>query len=181
MVTSSVYGYNRGYYVADSLEPSKGYWVKADSEGKLILTTQPQLGMMAITGSERTGMSRTIRIVASNEFPPPPPGAETNIPDRPPHLPSEFSLEQNYPNPFNPITTLKYNLPVDSKLSLKVYNLLGQVVATLLDGQQAAGYQSITWNGHSFSSGVYLYKLEAVSMANPNRTFTSVNKMLLLR
>jgi len=97
------------------------------------------------------------------------------------NIPMGFILVQNHPNPFNPATKIKYQLPSFSKLSLKVYNLLGQVVATLFDGLQSAGYQSATWNASSFSSGVYFYKLEAVSVADHSRIFTSVKKMLLVK
>jgi photosystem II stability/assembly factor-like uncharacterized protein len=96
-------------------------------------------------------------------------------------LPAHISLEQNYPNPFNPSTTIQYQLPSNSRVSLKVYNLLGQVLTTLTNKTETAGYKSVTWNAASFASGIYFYRLEATSIANPSKTFTSVRKMLLLK
>ncbi len=78
--------------------------------------------------------------------------------------PVEASLDGNYPNPFNPSTTIRYAIPADGLVSLKIYNTLGQEVATLFDGFQTAGYHSATWNGrnatgNTVSSGVYLSRL----------------------
>ena len=95
--------------------------------------------------------------------------------------PAEFRLEQNYPNPFNPSTTLQYELPVESKVSLKVYNILGQVVVTLEDGIEQAGYKQAEWNAANYGSGVYFYRLVAVSVADANRRFTQIRKMILLK
>jgi len=77
--------------------------------------------------------------------------------------PSAFRLEQNYPNPFNPSTSISYQLTTRSNVSLKVYNVLGAEVASLLDVRQQAGHYSVTWNAGNLPSGVYLYQLVAVS------------------
>ena len=90
------------------------------------------------------------------------------------NTPTQYSLGQNYPNPFNPTTTIKYDLPVDSRVSLKVYNILGQEVATLVNQEQNAGTKSISWNAANAASGVYFYRLDAGH-------FTSVRKLLLLK
>jgi hypothetical protein len=76
-------------------------------------------------------------------------------------LPSEVALEQNYPNPFNPTTTIAFNMPEAGFVSLKVYNLIGQEVATLVDETKEAGSHSVTFNAEALTSGVYLYKLQA--------------------
>ena len=73
--------------------------------------------------------------------------------------PERFELFQNYPNPFNPVTVISYQLTVDSKVSLKVYNLLGQQLATLIDEDQMAGFHETTWNASSMASGTYIYRL----------------------
>ena len=86
----------------------------------------------------------------------------------------DFKLEQNYPNPFNPTTVINYYLPRSSYVSLKVYNLIGQEVATLVNKQQAKGSYRIDFDASTFASGVYFYKLKA---GNYNQS----KKMLLLR
>ncbi|MCI0493557.1 MBL fold metallo-hydrolase [candidate division KSB1 bacterium] len=78
-----------------------------------------------------------------------------------PLLPSNYSLDQNFPNPFNPRTTIQYSLPQACFVSLKIYNLLGEKLATLVEQQQAAGAYRIGFSGNGFPSGVYLYQLQA--------------------
>jgi hypothetical protein len=73
--------------------------------------------------------------------------------------PEKFELFQNYPNPFNPTTTICYQLTRDSKVSLKVYNLLGQEVATLVDGDKQAGYHQEVFDATRFASGMYIYRI----------------------
>ncbi len=77
--------------------------------------------------------------------------------------PETFELFQNYPNPFNPTTVISYQLSVASKVSLRVYNMIGQEVATLVDGEQTAGYHQETLDAHSVASGIYVYQLSATS------------------
>jgi hypothetical protein len=73
----------------------------------------------------------------------------------------DFSLQQNYPNPFNPITTIEYSVPDNSFVTIKVYDLLGKEIATIVNKYQEYGSYIITWNASNFSSGVYIYKLTA--------------------
>ena len=93
---------------------------------------------------------------------------------------TRFSLEQNYPNPFNPSTTLRYGLPSRSRVRLVVYNVLGQIVAHLIDGEQSAGWHSIAWDAN-VASGLYFYRLEAVAAAEPGKSFVGVMNMILLK
>ena len=96
--------------------------------------------------------------------------------------PSGFILEQNYPNPFNPSTTIKYNLPSSLQgersgerfVTLKIYNLLGKVVATLVNEQQEPGNYEVKFNGTNLPSGVYLYRLQAGNLV-------SAKKLMLLK
>ena len=76
-------------------------------------------------------------------------------------VPREFDLSQNFPNPFNPTTVIRYALPVKSHVLLTVHNLLGQVVATVINQDQEAGFHEIRFDAANLSSGVYLYRLEA--------------------
>ena len=85
-----------------------------------------------------------------------------------------FELSQNYPNPFNPSTQIDFSIPQQSNVQLKVYNTLGQVVATLVNGNLSAGSHSVNFDARNLASGMYIYRLSAGN-------FTSVKKMLLLK
>lgn len=76
-------------------------------------------------------------------------------------LPDQLSLSQNYPNPFNPTTMISYQLPVSSEVSLKVFDMLGREVATLVNGRQSAGKQEVRFDASGLSSGIYIYRLKS--------------------
>jgi hypothetical protein len=95
-------------------------------------------------------------------------------------LPQEFSLSQNYPNPFNPTTTINFALPFESKVTLTVFNVLGQRVAVLFDGVKSAGYHDVVLNGSNLASGMYIYTIEANSV-DGSKKFNSVKKMMLMK
>lgn len=97
-------------------------------------------------------------------------------------IPTEFSLSQNYPNPFNPTTTIQYEVPAATKILLKVYNILGEEIATLVDEIQEAGYKTAELNANNLSTGLYFYKLQARPIAGGQAgSFTEVKKMLLVK
>jgi hypothetical protein len=96
-------------------------------------------------------------------------------------LPKEFALSQNYPNPFNPTTVIRYQLPVNSWVTLKMYNVLGQEVRTVVDEIQEAGYKSVNLNASDIASGVYFYRIDAVGKNDAKKTFNQVKKMMLLK
>ncbi len=102
-------------------------------------------------------------------------------------VPTTFALEQNYPNPFNPTTTIKYDLPEDRQITLVVYNVLGQVVRTLIRDVQKAGSYAIQWNGlndhgNTVGSGVYFYRIEARPTASGGAaSFVQTRKMIFLK
>jgi hypothetical protein len=94
-------------------------------------------------------------------------------------LPYDFALYQNYPNPFNPATVIRYELPVESNIAIRIHNILGQEVKTLVNEEQAAGVRQVIWNGRnnagaSVASGVYFYRLQAGD-------FVDTKKLLLLK
>ncbi len=95
-------------------------------------------------------------------------------------VPDKFILAQNYPNPFNPTSTIKFALPVNSNVTLDVYNVLGQRVSQLVNGKLTAGYHSVKWDAGVFASGVYIYKLTAKNNKG-NQIFSSTRKMVLLK
>ena len=94
-------------------------------------------------------------------------------------IPKVFSLEQNYPNPFNPSTQINFSLAADSKVTLKVFNILGQEVQTLLNSNITAGPHSIKFNASNLPSGVYIYRIEANGVNGSS--FTAVKKMILTK
>ena len=89
-------------------------------------------------------------------------------------LPNEFVLAQNYPNPFNPSTSITYQIAVNNLVNLKIYNVLGNEIATLVNEVQPAGKYEITFNASSLSSGTYFYKLQAGNIIE-------TKKMILLK
>lgn len=96
--------------------------------------------------------------------------------------PETFQLEQNYPNPFNPLTSITYSLPEDAFVSVRVYNILGQEVKTLMNGQQAAHSHRVVWDGTDtmgkpVASGMYICRLTAV---NANGALNTDSKKMML-
>jgi len=94
-------------------------------------------------------------------------------------IPTQFTLHQNYPNPFNPVTTLRYDLPVNGFVNIMVYDMLGRKVKTLINQTQGTGYRSVIWNatndyGRPVSAGIYLYQIQAGK-------YISTKKMVLLK
>jgi hypothetical protein len=269
LLTTSVFGYQSSYTVADVIAPLKGYWVKANSSGSIILSKPLKSialnGTMSISDDYRSSNSLTIRdaeehqqvlYVANRttirrpasafELPPLPPEGifdarfvsnhlvelydpgsysefmvqilsanypvtvalnwkdedcsavlrvgktQWNLssmspvlienPDAPISIiisstkttPSEYSLSQNYPNPFNPVTKIDYQLPVDGWVSLRVFDMLGREIETLVEGNQRAGSHSVEFTSDRLPSGIYMYKMTSGS-------FTGAKKMVILR
>ncbi len=104
----------------------------------------------------------------------------TSVDDETGNILTQYDLFQNYPNPFNPSTTIRFNLPVKSRVRLLIFNLLGQQVAELINEEVSAGSIRKVWTA-GVASGFYFYKVEAVSVSDPNRRFVDVKKMILLK
>jgi len=95
-------------------------------------------------------------------------------------IPKDYKLEQNFPNPFNPTTTIQYQLPIDSRVTLKVYDILGSEVAALVNEFQQAGYKEIKFDASTLSSGIYIYRFTAQNPAN-GTGYISTKKMLMVK
>lgn len=102
-----------------------------------------------------------------------------NITSVPEQTPLEFALSQNYPNPFNPSTRIEYALPVDARVTLEVYDVLGRRVAELVSGYVPAGYHYAGFNATNLASGVYFYRLNA--RGGEGKTFTQMRKLMLMK
>ncbi len=96
-------------------------------------------------------------------------------------LPEKFALEQNYPNPFNPDTKIIYSIPHSSRVVIKVYDLLGNHIETLVNDEKMAGTYELTWNAANLPSGVYFYRIKAVRDGGQAGDFIQTKKMILLR
>jgi hypothetical protein len=166
LITSEFFAYRGSYVASDTIEPGQACWVKVSQKGKLVLSS-----------SAEASPDGGIRMLSTNEMPPPAPTDANIEPARggqASNIPKEFALDQNYPNPFNPVTVIRYQLPVSSFVTLKVYDALGQELAGLVDGMQAAGYKSVRWDASAQPSGVYFYRMVAGS-------FTEMSKMIILK
>jgi len=98
-------------------------------------------------------------------------------------VPRSFALNQNYPNPFNPVTVIPYDLPEASLVDIRIYDIRGREIVTLVHGEQAARHYRINWNGRDkhenpVASGVYLYRMTAISA---RRQFTSTRKLVIMQ
>jgi len=166
IVTSHFYTYQSRYLVDDTLRPGNAYWVHADANGALILAPLPP---GSVPGS--TKRNSAIQIAEISSEPPPPP---SDVASGQEGFPMSYHLGQNYPNPFNPTTTIQYQLPQDARVTLKVYDILGSEVATLVNEEQQAGYREVQFNGISYASGMYVYRLTAGK-------YVSTKKMMVVK
>lgn len=104
-------------------------------------------------------------------------GNEVNV-----GIPTKYDLSQNYPNPFNPTTKINYDIPFDGKVNIKLYDVSGREVLTLINEVQPAGYYTINFNGTNLSSGAYFYRITAEAPGNSaNGGFVMTKKMMLVK
>ena len=161
MVLSQPFKYTgSSYRLVDTVQNGEGYWIKVSKNGDLYMSSQPPLAK-----------AYPVRIVPTDELPPPAPGSSA-----PPvtNAPTELRLAQNYPNPFNPETHIEFSIPSSEFVKFTVHNVLGQEVAVLVNEGKAAGSYTVTWNGANAPAGVYFYTLQV----GANR---EVKRMLLVK
>ena len=99
----------------------------------------------------------------------------TEVEDKFSDIPQNYILRQNYPNPFNPSTNIEFQIPNSQYVSLKIFNLLGQEIETLVSQKLATGNYTYNWDASSFASGIYFYKLQI------GNDFSDFKKMILIR
>lgn len=147
----------KDYYVAKLDSSGNTFWTflyNYNGEDKISAITRDKYGNIFATGSTDAGISvieekfLTIKIK----------DIIVDIDDKN-HIPQEYKLYQNYPNPFNSITNIKYQLPVESFVSLRIYNLTGKEVETLVSEKKSAGIYTINWNAEEFYNGLYIARL----------------------
>ena len=124
-------------------------------------------GNICVTGSSDYSGGRICTTIKYAQSP-------TSVGEKVVSLPASFALKQNYPNPFNPTTTIGFSVSVSTHCTLRIFNLLGQELSTLVDELKAPGSYTTTWNGANKPSGVYLYRLQAGQ-------FSETKKLILLR
>ncbi len=275
IVQTNYFGYDGGYDIADTIQPGKGYWVKVNQAGKLVLASSAFSGMAKQTNPleslnkieilDASGKSSTLYFgekpndeftTSAYELPPVPPseafdvrfkngnmvalqnnevGTGKEFPikiqgavspltikwsviDKSKNytlatamnssplklygvgeakitesnslvlkvsdvaIPEVYSLGQNYPNPFNPMTTVSFSLPLNSVVSLNVYNTLGQVVQTVFEQQQFdAGYHDVKIDAGSLSSGVYFYRFDAKAIGDAGTEFHQTKSLMIVK
>ena len=274
IINSPFFGFSGSYFVADTILPGFGYWVRLSEQGKLIIDTSSAAatprtlsegnflgGASRLVIRDAADHERTLYVVEEGpdtdpppsfaELPPlPPQGAfdvrfasgqslkilrahesgefpvllssvsypidlswAMNSPGRgillrldgksigltgtgsiritaavgrmslavvnAPSLPVEYALSDAYPNPFNPATVIGYSLPAQSRVLVRVYNILGQLITTLVDATEGAGQKFVSWDAGEKASGLYFVRLDATAATGPVRSFTRAIKVVL--
>lgn len=159
-------------YSANKFElPASAYFrigtTNTDANGNFSYTTNLNIEAIAVTATDFEG--NTSNFARLNIV--------TDVEDEQ-QIPNVFSLNQNYPNPFNPSTSIHYQLPISANVEIKVFDVLGKEVETLVSDFQNAGSYEIIFNADSFSSGVYFYRIKA---GGENESFYQIKKMLLIK
>ena len=156
IITSYFYEYDRdsGYRISDTLKPGKGYWVKVNEPGKLILSVSPV----------PPPSPNRIIIISDGELPPQPPKPLTTNTTF-----NGLKLHQNYPNPFNSSTQINYSVPNSMPVKLILYNLLGEKMMVLVIEVKEAGYYSLSVNFDNLPAGIYYYKIIADNAVKVNK------------
>ena len=176
-ITLQMYDYVQDVDTPDSLLN----WTFAVDEDSLNISYEQSSGLLSLTAPGYSGTVQLICTVTDDSAAAvsdtisveviDPTGIEDYLAEQ---LPEEYKLNQNYPNPFNPSTAISYQLKAASEVSLEIFNVLGQKVATLVNEKQQAGSYSVRWNASAFANGVYFYQIRAGK-------FIQVRKMILMK
>jgi hypothetical protein len=167
MITSSFFGFAAGYTSVDTIFPGKGYWVKTSGSGSLILSSSTLVGTVS---------KHAIKIVPTSELPPSPPEV---ISSSEKVIPTKFAIENAFPNPFNPTTRFAVDVPRATNVEVAIYNVLGQKIVTLMNGEQAAGSYDMEWNATDAHNQVVPTGIYFVRMTADN--FSAVQKIMLMK
>ena len=161
ITTSPFYGFSGSLYVASSIIPGHGYWIKSAQAGKLVLSSSPA----------SIPANRIIMTMLSARPPAPPDqiASETS-----PGNPTSFALYDNYPNPFNSSTHVTFALPEPCHVVIRVFDVLGQEMAVLVSENKEAGVHVVGWNAEGAASGLYFYRMVAGD-------FAEMKTMILLK
>ncbi|HZY10740.1 MAG TPA: carboxypeptidase regulatory-like domain-containing protein, partial [Bacteroidota bacterium] len=175
--TNEVVGYDitedDGVYAIDNL-PAGSYTIEVDKEG--YSATSP----LSITVDESNNFEMTDAVINVTSDPP------VSVADISTVVPLDYRLYQNYPNPFNPTTEIRIDIPKTSSVSLKIYNIAGQEVTTLVNGVLLGGVYKFTMEGlnsrgEPLSSGIYFVKFEGISQDGDKQAFIQTRKIMLIR
>jgi hypothetical protein len=156
-------------------------WQDTLNQATIAMDSTVLIGLAVSSGSTTETIDSRFSSVACSVSPP------TSVRSTALGLPKEFNLHQNYPNPFNPTTTIRYAIPRTSRVTIEIFNIMGQRVATLAFKQQEQGEYQVLWNGRNsegtqVASGLYFCRMQARSNVQgntDNRTF--MKKLLLIR
>lgn len=166
-------GTSTGLYITQSLNGSSTQWSK---QANSLIGNAVVERLTSRTSDNRIGVASHGRGIFIGK-----PSSTLPI-AKPVQQPSNFKLAQNYPNPFNPSTNISYTLPVSSKVTLTVYDIMGRKVAQLIsDAIQGSGNHVLTFKADNLASGTYFYRLEAVPQSGNAGQFTQTRKMILLK
>lgn len=167
---ASIEAFLRIFYKGDTLSPSvaEAVTIYRWDDAWLPMTTNTDLHLFyASTKIEGSGIFAAFLDLTQSHV--------TGIPEyKPNHVPQGFGLRQNYPNPFNASTTISFYLPKMSKVDLRIYNILGKEIETLISDEKMAGHHEIVWYSNDLLSGTYIIKLST-------EEYTETKKMTLLR
>lgn len=175
--TNEVAGYDvtesDGSYSIENLLPGS-YTIVVDKEGYMA-GTSPTVTLDETNAYEESNGDVTISADPS-----------LDVREVPQGMPQEFSLHQNFPNPFNPTTTIRFDIPVASNVSVKIYNLIGQKVAQLVDAERQPGAYTVNWDGSAedgaqLTSGIYFVKMVASPVGGDSPEYNALRKMIMVK